>query len=110
MKSLLLTASLLIAAFSGQAYAHGDHGAVSDRGAKSIAARAVQKMTVRDFGYKACQLDESWKVISQDKVTVKESGAGFYVIEVGNAASDEKVYVKVLESGVIEDAAKNYPF
>jgi hypothetical protein len=32
------------------------------------------------------------------------------VIEVGNAASDEKVYVKVLESGVIEDAAKNYPF
>jgi len=110
MKALLLTAALTLSAFSGTTYAHGDHGVLDERGAMGLAARVVQKMTLRDYGYTAGQLDTSWQSISKDQVVLKESGPGFYVVEITKVGSEEKVYVKVLENGDISDVSKVYPF
>ncbi|WP_276783277.1 DUF6488 family protein [Thalassolituus oleivorans] len=110
MKALLLTAALTLSAFSGTTYAHGDHGVLDERGAMGLAARVVQKMTLRDYGYTAGQLDSSWQSISKDQVVLKESGPGFYVVEITKVGSEEKVYVKVLENGDISDVSKVYPF
>ncbi|MAS25431.1 MAG: hypothetical protein CMI03_09030 [Oceanospirillaceae bacterium] len=110
MKALLLSALLTISAFSGTVQAHGDHGAISESGAMNIATRVVQKMTLRDYGYTAGQLDTSWQSIGKDQVVLKESGENFYVVEVTKSGSDEKVYVKVLLDGSISDVSKVYPF
>ena len=76
----------------------------------SIAARTVQKMTVRDFGYSAGQLDEGWKAIDGDQVSLKESGPGFYIIEITKADSEEKMFVKVMENGAVAEVSHTYPF
>lgn len=110
MKALLLSALLTISAFSGTVQAHGDHGAISESGAMNIATRVVQKMTLRDYGYAAGQLDASWESIGKDQIVLKEKGAGFYIVEVTKSGSDEKVYVKVLLDGSISDVSKVYPF
>ncbi|MCA6062996.1 MULTISPECIES: DUF6488 family protein [Thalassolituus] len=110
MKALLLTAALTLSAFSGTTYAHGDHGVLDERGAMGLAARVVQKMTLRDYGYTAGQLDTSWQSIGKDQIVLKEKGAGFYIVEVTKSGSDEKVYVKVLLDGSISDVSKIYPF
>ena len=110
MKALLLSALLTLSAFSGTAQAHGDHGMLDERGAMGLAARVVQKMTIRDYGFTAGQLDSSWQSISKDQVVLKETGPGFYVVEITKVGSEEKVYVKVLENGDISDVSKVYPF
>ena len=74
MKALLLSALLTISAFSGTVQTHGDHGAISESGAMNIATRVVQKMTLRDYGYAAGQLDASWESIGKDQIVLKEKG------------------------------------
>ncbi|MFK4754291.1 DUF6488 family protein [Oceanobacter antarcticus] len=110
MKALLLSAVLTLSAFSGITHAHGDHGMIDAEGAMGVAARVVQKMTLRDYGFTAGQLDTSWQSIGRDQVSIKASGTGFYVVEIVKVGSDEKVYVNVLENGGISDVSKVYPF
>ncbi|HBS41331.1 MAG TPA: hypothetical protein DEA26_01530 [Oceanospirillales bacterium] len=110
MKSLIIAAAMSLSLFSGQVLAHADHGPITQGGAMEVAARAVQKMTVRDFGYSTGQLDAGWKNIDGKQVSLKESGPGFYVVEITKAGSDEKVYVKVLDNGAVAEVSHTYPF
>tara|TARA_Y100000034_G_scaffold85391_1_gene102413 strand:+ start:856 stop:1197 length:342 start_codon:yes stop_codon:yes gene_type:complete len=109
MKSLLITAAMSLAMYSGQALSHGSHGVVDADGAKMAAARMVQKMTVRDFGFKAGQLAPEWRNISESQVAVRETGEGFYIVEVTKAESEDKVYVKVLRNGDVSNVSTTYP-
>ena len=43
-------------------------------------------------------------------MSLKESGPGFYVVEITKAGSDEKVYVKVLDNGAVAEVSHTYPF
>jgi hypothetical protein len=110
MKQLILTAAMSLALFTGDALAHGSHSAVDENGAKSVAARAVQKMTVRDFGYQVGQLAPEWRNISDSQAVVKEAANGFYIIEITRSGSDEKVYVKVMQNGSVSEVTNSYPF
>lgn len=107
MKPLIFAFSLLMAVLSGQVYAHGDHGAINEKGAKAIAARVVQKMTVRDFGYDAGQLSSDWRSVDESQVSIQDANEASFTVEVKKADMSESVFVVIKKNGSVTNVLNN---
>lgn len=90
--------------------AHNDHGAINEDAAIQIANRTVKKMTFKDMGFQAGQLDSGWKSVSIENIDVVDSRDGFYVVSVSHQNTQEMVYFKIGLRGRVLEARNTNEF
>ena len=105
MKRVIMALTMVAALHSAGAMAHGSHGVVSESGALAAAARTVQKMTLKDLGYAAGQLDTSWQALNTDQIKLINKSDDAYQYAVTNKETGQVLYVKILKSGKAQSAS-----
>ena len=111
--SIILVCSTLIStgtlAHSG--HDHGsEHEQVSEQQAISIAVKSIKKLTFKDYGFEVGKLNDSWKGISSQVLSVINEHDDYYLIKALNNNDGGEVYFKIDKSGQLLDVKPKNDF
>ncbi|MDO8862060.1 DUF6488 family protein [Haliea sp. E1-2-M8] len=95
---------------AGVVVAHSDHGVISPQSAIQIASKTVRQMIFKDMGYKAGQLDTSWKSVPIEDIEVVDVRDGVYVVSATNKETMGSVYFKIAANGKVLEARDTNSF
>lgn len=84
---------------NGSALAHADHGVISGQGAIKVAAKSLNQMTFKDFGFEVGKLDGSWKEVPESQLSIVTFEGNFYVISAVNPTTKKQVFLKIASNG-----------
>lgn len=89
---------------SGMVFAHGSHSPVSPAEALNIAKDAAVMLAEEDRGMGFGKLDDSWKTVPADNISIGKTGPGFYIVTLGNISEKRTLYVLMSNTGDLYDA------
>ncbi len=101
MKTLLVALFITLIFSTSSAFAHTDHGKISPKVATQIAAKATQKLTFKDFGFKVGKLSESWKNLTSEDFKLHAAEANRYIVSANNKLENKTIYFLMTMSGEV---------
>ncbi|MDC3190066.1 DUF6488 family protein [Pseudoalteromonas elyakovii] len=110
MNKLIVVVLMCFALVSTVVSAHGDHGLISGQQAMSIAAKSLNKMTFKDYGFEVGKLDASWKDITKEDVSVVNAEGGFYIVKAVNKSDAKDIFFKIAKNGQLLDVKSSNDF
>ncbi|MCU7976138.1 DUF6488 family protein [Shewanella sp. SW36] len=99
MKKLITVVALCGLLMNGSALAHADHGVMSGQGAIKVAAKSLNQMTFKDFGFEVGKLDGSWKDVPESQLSIVTFEGNFYVVSAVNPTTKKQVFLKIASNG-----------
>lgn len=90
--------------FSGMVFAHGSHTPVSPEEALNIAKGVAVTLSEEDRGMGFGKLDDSWKTVPADNISIGKTGPGFYIVTLKNVSEERTLYVLMSNMGEVYDA------
>lgn len=110
MKKIFAGLVVSLMFMSSHVAAHADHGKISGQVAVEVAAKAAKQMTFKDFGFDIGKLDESWKDTAKTNFAVSSMERDYYIVRGIHAESEQKVYFKIAENGMVIDVSERDEF
>lgn len=113
MKITPFVLALLLTVFSPLGMTHGDghHFAqLSDEKIIAVARVALGKLSAMDHGLALGDLDESWKNIKAENLSIDERGHGYTIVKAQNPKEKGAVYVLISEAGELYDVNRSGKF
>ncbi|GHB59311.1 hypothetical protein GCM10008107_05570 [Psychrosphaera saromensis] len=99
MKNLITALFIALMLNTSPVFAHGYHGEISAEQALEIAAKATQKLTFKDLGFKVGKLDGSWKSLTAEDFKLHSEEENHYVVSAKNSSKDKTIYFLMTVSG-----------
>ncbi|GLR32327.1 MULTISPECIES: DUF6488 family protein [Gammaproteobacteria] len=99
MKQLLSVFTLCTALMSGNVLAHADHGVISGQGALKVAAKSLNQMTFKDFGFEVGKLEGTWKDLPEAQLSIVSFEGNYYVVSAVNPTTQKQVFLKIASNG-----------
>lgn len=110
MHKLISIVVFCISLMSTGVLAHSDHGHVSDQQAISIAAKSINKLAFKDYGFEVGKLNDSWKEIPSEALSLVKESDDYYIIKASNENEGSEVYFKITKSGQLLDVKSKSDF
>lgn len=109
MKKLCLVVALMLGFGFGQVQAHPEHDnyQINGRAASSIAMRTVQQLTIKELGFEVKRLEEAWKNVSIEHMTVEAYKVDHYVVKATEPESAKTVFLKILKTGQVVQVSES---
>lgn len=110
MKKLLSVLALCSVITCSNAFAHSDHGIISGQAALNIVNKSIPKMTFKEFGFEVGKLDNSWKAVSSEDLSVVSVEDSFFVVGATNKEIGNTIYFKIATDGQVLDITNKNEF
>lgn len=109
MKNIVkISLFIMLVSFANLAYAHSNHGTVTEEQVVKVANKTIQKMTFKDFGFDIGKLPKKWKKVTNENIKIVNVIDGFHIVE-ASLNDSEKIYLKISPNGqVIEAKSINF--
>lgn len=101
MKNIIAALFITLIFSTSSAFAHTDHGKISPKEAMKIAAKAIQKLTFKDFGFKVGKLSENWKYLTKNDFKLYAAEANRYIVSANNKSENKTIYFLMSMSGEV---------